>query len=183
MSNRKILIVSGPSGCGKSTVLNKLYEKLPNHFFSISATTRKPRPGEKHGVDYLYITHDEFKRMLENNELLEYTEYVGNFYGTPIKPIFEHADRGELVVLDVDVNGFEQISKKLPEAKSVFITPPSMEELEKRLRSRGTESEETIVKRLKQAEHELFYAESYDAIVVNDDVARAADEIYKIINA
>ena len=179
----KILIISGPSGCGKSTVLNKVFESVTKHFFSISATTRAPRPGETDGVDYYFITKEQFLDMLHNGKLLEYTEYVGNFYGTPIDPIYEHAREGYTVILDVDVKGFEQITAKLPEAVSVFFAPPSMEELEKRLRGRGTETEETVHKRMLQAETEMAYADRYDHVIVNDTVERAAEELLSIINA
>ena len=182
-NNGKILIVSGPSGCGKSTVLAALFEKLPKYYFSVSATTRPPRPGETDGVDYHFISVQEFEEMIENDELLEHAQFVGNYYGTPLKPIYEYSRKGYTVILDIEINGFLQVKEKLPEAESVFIIPPSLEELERRLRSRGTESEDKIKQRMDTAESQMSYAELYDHIVINDDVCRAADEIFNIINS
>ena len=183
MKNKgKILIVSGPSGCGKSTVLSKVFEGIPRHFFSISATTRSPRPGEKDGVDYYFISREEFEKMMENGEFLEHAEFVGNCYGTPIKPIYEYADKGYTVILDIETKGFMQVKKKIPEAVSIFIAPPSLEELEKRLRGRGTEPEEKIKKRLEEALNEKQLINLYDYVIVNDDVDNAAKMILNILD-
>ena len=183
MANKgKILIISGPSGCGKSTVLSKLFKMLPKYFFSISATTRTPRPGERDAVDYYFITKDSFEQMIANDEFLEYAQFVGNYYGTPIKPIYEYSKNGYTVILDIETQGFMQVKEKISDAVSVFISPPSIDELEKRLRGRGTESEEKIKKRLCTAANEMSFSHLYDYIVINDDVSRAANEIYEIIN-
>ena len=184
MTNKgKIVIISGPSGCGKSTVLAEVFKKLSNYYFSVSATTRKPREGETDGVDYLFISKNRFKKMLERNEFLEHAEYVGNYYGTPIAPIYDNSEAGNTVILDIEINGFRQIKEKLPEAISIFIAPPSLEELERRLRRRGTESEEKIIERMNTASEQLKCAELYDHVVINDEVCRAADEILDIINS
>ena len=177
-----ILIISGPSGCGKSTVLSEIYKKIPKHFFSISATTRNPRPGEVDDVDYHFSSKEKFRSMLERDEFLESAQYVGNYYGTPIKPIYDHYENGYVVILDIDVQGFRQVKSKIPEATSIFITPPSLEELEARLRARGTESEEKIRQRLTVAAKELEMIGLYDHVIVNDDVYKASEEILKIIN-
>ena len=150
-----IYIISGPSGAGKSTVLGKLFTKLDKYFFSISATTRAPRPGEEDGVNYYFVSREKFLSMIENDELLEYAEYVGNFYGTPLKPIYDHVNDGYAVFLDVEVKGKKQVSEKVPEAVSIFIAPPSLEELENRLRLRATDTEEAIAMRLNRAREEL----------------------------
>lgn len=177
-----ILIISGPSGCGKSTVLSRVFAGLEKYFFSISATTRKARPGEENGVDYHFISREEFDEMLKNDEFLEHATYVNNSYGTPLKPIYDHLSEGYVVILDIEVQGFMQVREKMPEAIAVFIAPPSVEELENRLRGRGTESEEKIAKRLETAKKELTYKHLYDYVVINDDVDRASAEILEIIS-
>lgn len=183
MNKGKILIVSGPSGCGKSTVLGIVFSKIEKHYFSISATTRKPRQGEKDGVNYYFIDVKTFEKMIENGEFLEYAQFVGNYYGTPLKPIYEHAMAGDTVFLDIETQGFMQVKKKIPEAVSVFIAPPSLDVLEKRLRGRGTETDDVIRSRLETAGSEMALSNKYDHIVINDDVNRAAEEIIKIINS
>lgn len=181
MTKGKILIISGPSGVGKSTVLKEVFAKVDNYFFSISATTRQPRPGETDGVEYYFISREKFEEMIAKDQLLEYAEYAGNYYGTPLEPIYSHSEKGDLVVLDVEVQGYQQIKKKIPEAVSVFIAPPSLEELEARLRGRLTETEERITKRLAIAKGELELAKTYDHIVVNDNVKDAAEKIFAVI--
>ena len=182
MSKGKLFIISGPSGSGKSTVLKAVFEKLDRYFFSVSATTRSPRKNEVDGVDYHFISRETFLGMIENNEFLEYAEYVNNFYGTPLQPIHDHINDGCDVFLDVEVQGHEQVCNKIPEAISIFIAPPSLEVLAARLRGRSTETEEKIQGRLITAERELEIANSYDYIVVNDELEKAVDELYKIIN-
>lgn len=182
-SKGKIVIVSGPSGAGKSTVLAQVMAAVDKPYFSISATTRAPRPGEVDGVDYHYITREAFQEMIREDALLEYAEYVGNYYGTPKRPIYDHVAEGYTVFLDVEVQGYRQLRAKVPEALSVFIAPPSLEVLAQRLRSRGTETEEKIAGRLKTAEAEIALAPTYDHVVVNDEVDRAAREILEILGA
>ncbi len=181
MKKGKLYIISGPSGCGKSTVLREVFRHRRNIFFSVSATTRGPREGEVDGKDYYFVTREEFERMIGADELLEHAQYVSNYYGTPRKPVEAMLSEGNDVVLDIEVQGAGQVKTKMPEAVSLFILPPSLEELERRLRGRGTETEEKIRSRLSQAEREIAKSGSYDYRVVNDDVERAAGEIVQIM--
>ena len=178
----KLYIISAPSGTGKTTVIKKVMEMKENIFFSVSVTTRAMRPGEENGVHYHFVTDEEFDRLIADDELLEYAEYAGNRYGTPAAPIREHTAKGETALLDIDLQGFRQVKAKMPEAVSIFIVPPSLEELGRRLRGRGTDTEEKIQQRLKIAETELKAVSEYDHVVVNDIVERAASEILDIIN-
>jgi guanylate kinase len=177
----KLVVISAPSGTGKGTVINELLKLRPGFAFSVSATTRKPRAGEINGIDYLFVTHEQFMEMIENNEFLEYARYVGEYYGTPVKPIKTNIDLGITVILDIEVQGAKQVMTKDIEAITIFITAPDMAELENRLRGRGTDSEEKIASRLKQARHELKEMHHYDHVVVNDNASRAAEEILSII--
>jgi len=178
----KLVIVSAPSGTGKGTVISKLLEERPEFTFSVSATTRNPRPGEKDGLEYYFLTHERFRDMISNDEFLEYAEYVGEFYGTPDKPIRDNLDSGKTIILDIEVQGAKQVMEKKPDAITIFIVPPNMEELENRLRGRGTDNEEKLAARLKRATQELEEQSHYDYIVVNDSVSRAASEILSIID-
>jgi len=178
----KLVIISAPSGTGKGTVINKLLELRPDFAFSVSATTRKPRSGETEGKSYYFLTHERFSEMIENNEFLEYAQYIGEYYGTPEKPVNEMIDNGITVILDIEVLGAKQIMLKRPDAVTVFITAPDMDELEKRLRGRGTDSEEKLIARLERARLELEEQCHYDHIVINDKVMRAAEEILSIID-
>jgi len=181
-SKGKLVIISGPSGCGKGTIISQLLKLRPDFTFSVSATTRSPRPGETDGVEYLYITREQFEKMITADGFLEYAEYVGEFYGTPAEPIINGIKDGKTVLLDIEVQGAEQVMKKMPEAISIFIVPPDLVELERRLRGRRTESEKKIAKRIKRAEVELEEKYKYSHIVVNDTVSRAANEILSIID-
>ncbi len=185
-SNRKgiLLVVSGPAGVGKGTVCQYVAKVCPEIFLSISATSRIPRTGEADGIHYYYKTKDEFEAMIQNNELLEYNRYVnGNYYGTPAEPCDEHINRGESIILEIDVEGGRQVKQKRPETIMVFVVPPSFEELERRLRGRGTETEDDIIARLKRARAEFELAKTYDYIVVNDTVENAAEKIIAIAEA
>ncbi len=177
----RLFIISAPSGTGKSTVIQKLMETRPNLYFSVSATTRPPRPGEKDGLSYRFINHEQFEELIRSDELLEHAEYVGNYYGTPKAPVLEHIGSGNDIILDIDVQGCKQVKKAMPEAVTIFIVPPSLEELERRLRSRGTDSEEKMQKRLERAITELGEKDTYDYVVVNDSVEKAAQEILEIM--
>ena len=182
LNKGKLFVISGPSGAGKSTVLSKVFEKLENYYFSISMTTREPRKGEQDGKDYYFTDRETFEKTIEENGFLEYIEYVGKYYGTPLKPLVENIENGRDVFLDIEVVGCGNVVKKFPDAVSVFIMPPSLEELERRLRDRKSgESEETIRKRLRRAEEEIKLAGKYDYVVINDDADRAAGEIIGII--
>lgn len=176
------VVVSGPSGSGKSTLCRRLLQR-PGYRFSVSATTRPPRQGERMGEDYLFVTRDEFTAMRDRGELLESSEHFGNEYGTPRSQVEQAVAEGLVVILDIDVNGAEQVKERMPEARSVFVLPPSREELESRLRSRGTEDEEALKRRLERADMEMSRAPRFDKRVVNDDLDRAADEMVRWIES
>ncbi len=179
----KLIVISGPSGVGKSTVISRILENHPDMYFSVSATTRKPRLGEVDGVNYIFVTTEKFKDMIERDELLEYAEYVGKYYGTPEKIIDEHLNAGHDVLLDIEVQGAMQIKARRPDSVRVFVAPPNLETLEHRLHKRGTDDEETIRKRVKRAVKEMEYIVIYDYIVVNDELENAVDDIEAIIRA
>ena len=180
-----LMVVSGPAGSGKGTVIKLLREKDPGVSLSVSATTRAPRPGEVHGVHYYYITRDEFEDKIKNGEILEYTEYCDNLYGTPAEGVRKALSEGRDIVLEIEVDGAGQIKKKFPEAVSVMLIPPDGDTLEQRLRGRGTETEEVILRRMAKARTEIGMASDYDHIVVNgDDAADAcADALLAIFRA
>ena len=178
----KLYIISAPSGTGKTTVINKVLEMKNDIFFSVSVTTRDMRPGEIDGVHYHFVSNEKYDELVKNDELLEHAEYAGNHYGTPAAPIREHMAQGHAALLDIDLQGYRQVKEKMPEAVGIFIAPPSLEELERRLRGRGTDTDEKIRQRLKIAETELKSVSEYDHVVVNDVVERAAAEILDIIN-
>lgn len=186
MNNRgQLIILSGPSGVGKSSIVKEVMAQHPKLRFSVSATTREMRPGETDGVSYYFVTRERFMEMVEQDELLEHAEYVGNCYGTPAKPIDEALDLGYDILLDIEVQGAMQVKEKRPDAVSVFIMAPSFEELERRLTGRGDTAPEKIKKRLETARMEYTIAPKYDYLVVSETgkVAEAADEILSIIKA
>ena len=164
-----LLIISGPAGVGKGTIVNYLVEGESNYFKSVSATSRKPRYMEREGEDYYFVTRAEFMRRVKRGEMLEYTEYNGNYYGTPLPPMKAHFEAGENVVLEIETDGAFQVKSKMPDAVLIFICPPSYEQLEARLRGRNTETEEAIIRRLSTARHELSLMPEYDYIIVNED--------------
>lgn len=179
-----LIVISGPSGVGKGTVRKALFEREGQDLvYSISMTTRTPRNGEQDGIDYYFVSHDEFEHQIERGNLLEYAKFVGNYYGTPYDRVEEQLNKGHEVVLEIDVQGAMQVKAKKPEAVFIFIAPPSFKSLEERLRQRGTETEEVIKERLVKAEREINQAAAYDYIVVNDDVDNAADRVMAIIRA
>lgn len=181
--NGLLIVVSGPSGSGKGTVLSKLFSRREGMFFSVSATTRAPRPGEINGQQYHFLTHDEFEKKINGGGMLEYASYCGNYYGTPRSAVEEKCGKGLDVVLEIEVQGAMQVKKACPDCVTVFIAPPSAGELESRLRGRGTESEAVIKNRLETAVGEIAYADKYDYIVVNDNVDTAANKIDCIVTA
>ena len=179
----KLIVVSGPSGAGKSTVVFKAINGREDMCFSTSVTSRKPRPGEIDGREYFFIDRERFEKMVESDELLEHAVYVGNYYGTPRKFVEDKLDAGNSVFLDIEVQGARQVKEKKPDAVMVFLIPPTLDELRKRLEKRGTESEETICNRLSRAREEYAEAGFYDYIVVNDDPDIAAAELNAILLA
>ena len=180
----KLIILSGPSGVGKGTV-RKILTGLPGaHFyFSVSLTTRSKRPGEEEGRDYYYVSREQFQKNIEEDNLLEYAEFVGNYYGTPRDKVEQQREQGNDVLLEIEVNGTHKVLAKCPDAITIFLVPPSFEALEARIRGRSTENEETIQRRLNKARTELQLQNQYDHVVVNDDAERAAREILDIIKA
>lgn len=183
MNKGKLFVISGPSGSGKSTVIGRLLKELDKAYFSISATTREPREGERDGVDYHFMKKEEFEKLVEADQLLEYAQFVGNYYGTPAAPVDEKLNAGYDVILDIETQGAEQILSKRPDAVSVFIFPPSFAVLEQRLRMRGTDSEDKIIGRLAQARVECKKAEMYNYIIINDRIETACNEVMAIITA
>ena len=180
MTKGKLFVISGASGVGKSTVLAKVMEQRKDLTFSVSATTRQPRPGEVEGVSYYFITQETFQDMIRKDAFLEYDAHMDSYYGTPKAQLEEKLERGH-VLLDIEPNGAFIVQKARPDATLIFIAPPSLEELEKRLRNRGDTSEEQIIKRLDRSQWEMEQGKKYDYYVVNDQVETCAEEILKII--
>lgn len=184
MNKKGILIVfSGPSGCGKGTVLKELIDKDDNVFLSVSATTRSPREGEINGKNYYFLTKEEFEEQISNDGMLEYAKYCENFYGTPKAPVLERIEKGQNVILEIEVQGAMKVKEKQKDAVLVFLMPPSMEELERRLVDRQTEDIETITKRLNTAKEEIAHKDEYDYIIVNNTVSDAVADLEAIIRA
>ncbi|MCI6703741.1 MAG: guanylate kinase [Bulleidia sp.] len=182
MAKGLLIVISGPSGVGKGTVLKEVVKDPElNIGYSISMTTREKRPGEENGVNYYFVTRDEFHKAVEDGELLEWTEFVGNCYGTPIKEVERLRNEGKNVLLEIEQDGCSQVRKKVPDTLSIFIIPPSMEELERRIRSRKTEPEEIVQQRLAKAAKEMNNLKDYKYVVCNEDVKLAADIIRVII--
>ncbi|AXX89137.1 deoxyguanylate kinase / guanylate kinase [Arcobacter suis CECT 7833] len=178
-----ILIISGPSGCGKSTLLKEVYKDIDDYYFSISTTTRAPRIGEVNGIDYFFVTKEEFEKDINNGDFLEYAKVHDNYYGTSLKPIKKALDESKLVIFDIDVQGHEIVRSKLDAiTTSVFITTPSLEVLETRLNSRNTDSTEIIEKRIKNAKGEVEYFQDYDYLIINDNLQIAAKQLVCIAN-
>ena len=178
-----ILILSGPSGCGKSTLLKNVYKDISDYYFSISTTTREPRVGEKEGIDYLFVSKEEFEEDIKNGHFLEWAEVHGNYYGTSLKPINKALKKGKLVIFDIDVQGHEIVRKKLNDiVTSVFITTPTLQELEQRLNDRNTDTYAVISKRLENARYEIKSFQKYDYFIVNDDLEKASKELVAIAN-
>lgn len=179
--NKKLFVISGCSGVGKGTVLKEFMARNSKDFMlSVSCTTRKPRPGEVDGVNYFFLTPEDFQDCIKKDKFLEYARFAGNFYGTKQKYINQKFEEGMNIILEIETQGALQVKKKMPEAVLIFIAPPSIEELEHRLRGRHTEDEETIQKRLNLVKTELECSKQYDYVVVNDDLERAIAEVESI---
>ena len=183
MRKGTLYVFTGPSGAGKGTVLSRLLSEDEKLFFSISATTRAPRPGEKDGVQYYFLTKEDFEAKIAANACLEHAKYVDNYYGTLEAPVNEKLEEGYDVILEIEVQGAMQVHQKRPDAVMVFIAPPSFEELAARLRGRGTEDEEKVRKRLETAKEELKSRDRFDYVVVNDEIDRAVRELQGILAA
>ena len=179
----KLIVVSGPSGAGKTATITGAMEKRGDICFSVSVTTRNPRPGEVDGKDYFFISEQQFLEMIDRDELLEHAVYVGNRYGTPKGYVQQMLDEGKNVVLDIEVQGAKQVHESMPEAVMIFLIPPSLEELRRRLTNRGTETEEKIRERLQRARQEYAETDIYQYIIINDKLDMAIDELCSIITA
>lgn len=179
-----LIVISGPSGVGKGTVLKEyLTERADSVYYSVSATTRNPRPGEQNGVHYHFVTVSEFEKLIEQDGVLEYAKYSGNYYGTPKAPVEKALNEGRDVILEIEVQGAQKVLEKMPEAVSVFVMPPSMAELKRRLVDRNTEDEQTVKRRLDAAVDEMKKAHDYDYIVINDTVDSALCQLRTVIAA
>lgn len=184
MNKGILVVVSAPSGCGKDTVVSEVLRRMPDKcFLSVSMTTRAMRKGETEGVEYFFVSEDEFLRHIDEGDMLEYAVYGDNMYGTPIKPVRDMLDNGKTVFLIIEVEGGGNVKKVFPDATKIFIAPPSMAELERRLRGRGTDSDEDILKRLEIAKEEMLRASEYDFIVKNDELENAVNDVITIVNA
>lgn len=183
MENKKgkLFVYAGASGVGKGTIMKELLKRNENIKLSVSATTRGPREGEVDGREYFFVTKEKFEEMIKDNGFLEHAQYCDNYYGTPKAYVDEQLNKGYNVFLEIELQGAQNVLKMRPDAVSIFILPPSVEELERRLRDRGTETEEAIVKRLSQAKVEMENAKMYKYTVVNDDLEKAIEEVLEIV--
>ena len=178
----KLIIITGPSGVGKGTVVKNILKKDKNIWLSISSTTREPRKGEEHGKDYYFLTTKKFKEMIKNEMFLEWAEFAGNYYGTPVKTIKEKLKNGYKVILEIEVEGAYQIREKFLNTISIFLLPPNKRELEKRIRNRATDNETSILKRLERADFEMSSSKDFDHVLKNYEVDKTVDDILKIIS-
>ncbi|MBO4882133.1 MAG: guanylate kinase [Lachnospiraceae bacterium] len=178
-----LIVVSGFSGAGKGTIVKKIIEENENYALSISMTTREPREGEVEGVSYFFVSKERFEDAISNGELVEYANYVGNYYGTPKKYVEQMIDSGKDVILEIEMQGAMQVKTRFPDAVLVFVTPPNADELKRRLMSRGTESEEVVNKRMRRAYEESAFVDRYDYLLVNDDLEKCVKELHMLIEA
>lgn len=178
-----LFVVSGYSGAGKGTIMKEFFSRYEGFSLSVSATTRKPREGEVDGVHYFFLTREEFEGWIEAGNLVEYTEYQGNYYGTPKHFMLERMEAGDDVFLEIEVDGADKIRKQFPDAVTVFVVTPTVEELERRLRNRGTNTDEEILGRLRRAVEESDFVDSYDYLLINDDLEETVEELYAITKA
>ena len=179
--DKKLFVISGCSGVGKGTVINRFMKRNKDFILSVSCTTRKPRPGEIDGINYFFLNKEDFEKNIKEDKFLEHAQFAGNYYGTKKKYIKQKFEEGYNIILEIETNGALQVKEKMPESVLIFIAPPSIEELEHRLRGRHTEDEETIQKRLAQVKIELERSQKYDYTVINDNIDRAVEEIENIV--
>ena len=182
MRTGNLFVISGPSGAGKGTLVTRLLEEVPDTWVSVSATTRRPRPGEEEGVSYYFLDREDFLALADEGGFLEWAEYAGNCYGTPLASVQREMAAGRQVILEIEVQGALQVREKMPEAHLVFIEPPSLEELERRLRGRGTEADDVVRKRMDTALVELSHKMEYDIRLVNDDLDEAVAQLVAYVN-
>lgn len=182
MSNAKLFVISAPSGCGKGTILGEAF-KSGNVFYSVSCTTRQPRPGEVNGREYNFITNEEFEKMISEDSFLEYAGYADHYYGTPKAPVLEKLEKGIDVILEIETKGAFQVKKAMPEAVALFILPPSVRELNRRLHKRDTEEEDVIAKRCGQAAGEIEKSFEYDYVIMNDGLEEAVEDFLTVYNS
>ena len=180
-NQKKLIIITGPSGVGKGTVVKEILSKNKNIWLSISATTREPRAGEKEGVNYYFLNQEKFKEMIEEKLFLEWAQFAENYYGTPLSSVNEKIKKGLTVLLEIEVEGAKQIKEKFPESLSIFLLPPNKEELERRIRNRGTEKEEAIKQRLLRANYEISASNQFDFALINHNVNETAKRIIKLV--
>lgn len=178
-----LIVLSGPAGVGKGTVCKALREEDTNIEYSVSATTRAPRPGEEHGVNYFFHSKEEFEKMIEEGRLLEWAQYVDNYYGTPLDYVEETIERGKDIILEIEVQGAEKVKERYPEGTFIFLMPPSLAELRSRIVGRGTETSELIDKRMTVAKNEIDMMQMYDYVVENDEIEKAVSRIRAIVTA
>jgi guanylate kinase len=177
MGAGRLIVLTGPSGVGKGTLVRSLLQRHPNLYLSTSVTTRSPRPGEVDGKNYYFVSRSQFEQMVVNGELLEWAEFAGNYYGTPRLPVIQKIQQGKWVLLEIELKGARQIRQTFPEALNIFLLPPSLSELEYRIRNRGQDSEEAIIRRLKRAQEEIDAADEFDLQIVNDNFEEALRQI------
>lgn len=173
----RLVVLTGPSGVGKGTLMRSLLQRHPELYYSVSATTRSPRPGEINGKHYYFVSRNQFEQMVASGEFLEWAEFAGNYYGTPRSAVEEQVRDGKIVILEIELEGARQIRSSFPSAQRIFILPPSLEELEHRIRGRGQDSEEAIARRLRRAKEEIDAASEFDVQIVNDDFETALRSI------
>ena len=178
----KLVVLAGPSGVGKGTVVRELVRQKPQVFLSVSANTRKPRPEEKHDDHYVFLSDKEFKNEATNGNLLEYAEFAGAWYGTPRKPVEDRLNKNQVVILEIDLQGARQVKESMPDAFMIFLKPPSIDELKRRLIERGTEKPEELELRLKVATSEIEAENEFDAVVINEDVQSAVEQLIRLLN-